>query len=330
MPSPRVPLAVVLVATFALVGCTAETSDPGDPTGGASVAPDTGETDAVSTPLEAAFERMPVGDGQVSLAVTDVHRAEQLGAYEGGANPFSTAGVLGFGALASVLALLDGVVPDGALENARASSGGVVPDTVVRFDGVANPGEALAEVAGERSELAGGTLLVRRDDYAIDFADTDFPAQALAHLNVLWFDDATIIAGTARANVESWVAPSGATAASAFPGLAACLGDAIGVSITSADLARTSSDVGIGYGESDGALVQTLCVHADDPAAAVDRISENIGGSDPLSGRAWSELLGDVLIEDAGDGWVRVRSDDGAPNVLFSVLQQGGLGALVD
>ena len=62
MPSPRVPLAVVLVATFALVGCTAEPPETGDPTGGASVAPDTGETDAVSTPLEAAFERMPVGE----------------------------------------------------------------------------------------------------------------------------------------------------------------------------------------------------------------------------------------------------------------------------
>src|SRR5690606_9824008 len=128
-------------ATFALVGCTAEPPETGDPTGGASVAPDTGETDAVSTPLEAAFERMPVGDSQESLAVSALHRAEQLGAYEGGANPFSTAGVLGFGAPAKVLALLDGVAPDGALENARASTGGVIPDTVVRFDGVANPGE---------------------------------------------------------------------------------------------------------------------------------------------------------------------------------------------
>lgn len=330
------PLALVLIATFALAGCTAagptdEGDAPSDP--GSTDAPD-----AVSTPLAVALEQMPVDDGErVSLGFSDVHRAAQLGVYESGASPFSSAGLFGFGSLGPYFLLLEGILPDDALENARASSGGVAPDGVVRFDGVADPGASLAEVAGDRSELAGGTLIVRRDDYEIDFNESDFPAQVLANLNVIWFDDSTIITGTARANVERWVTPGAQTAASAFPGLAACLGDAIGATIVSADAARTSGDIGIGVaagesaGESEATAIQTLCVRSDDPARAVDRITATIAnGADPLRGLPWPELLGDAEVDDAGDGWVRVRSDDARPNALVSVLQQGGLGALLD
>jgi hypothetical protein len=330
------PLALVLIATFALAGCTAA-----GPSNGAGI-PSDGEStdapDAVSTPLAAALAQMPVADGeQVSLGFSDVHRAAQLGVYESGASPFSSAGLFGFGSLGPYFLMLEGILPDDALENARASSGGIAPDGVVRFDGVADPGAALAEVSGERSELAGGTLIVRRDDYEIDFNESDFPGQVLANLNVIWFDDDTIITGTARANVERWVAPGAQTAASSFPGLAACLGDAIGATIVSADAARTSGDIGIAIAaaESEGGgettAVQTLCVRSDNPGSAVDRITETIAnGTDPLRGLPWSELLGAATVDDAGAGWVRVSSADARPNALVSVLQQGGLGALVD
>lgn len=329
MPSPRMPLALALAAAISLTACTAA-APGGETPGGAGTTEAPAGPDAASSPLEAALERIPVGSGGVSIAVSDVHRAEQLGAYDA-PGPFSTAGVLGFGSLANIFALLHDLVPDGALENATASTGGVAPDSVVRFDGVANASDALAEVAGERTELAGGTLLVRRADHEIDFNDPDFPPQALAHLNVIWFDDTTVIAGTARANVERWVAPTAPTAASAFPGLAACLGDAIGVSAVTADLARTSGDVGIAIDESAGAAVQTLCVQTDDATSAVDRITGTVeDGVDPVTGRAWAELLGDATVDDAGDGWVRVRSSDATPDIFFALMQQGGLGALVD
>lgn len=325
MTSPRLSLALVLASTFLLAGCTASSpSESGSPS------PQTGDSDAVSSALETALGRVPVNGGPVSVSFSDVHRADALGAYEG-TGPFATAAGLGFGQLASILMLLDGLVPDGALENATATSAGIAPDGVVRFDGVANPEDALAEVAGERSELSGGTLLVRRDDHEIDFDDPDFPPQALAHLNVVWFDDSTIIAGTTRAGVESWVAVGASTVASAFPGLAACLGDAVGATIMSSDAARTTGDVGMAIGESDGEPVQTLCVSPDDPQAAVDRIAARIeDDADPMSGRSWSELLGDAAVEEAGDGWVRVRTADGVPDIFFSVLAKGGLGGLVD
>lgn len=326
MRSPRLPLALVLASTFLLSGCTVATPSEGDgPT------PQPSDIHAAATALETALDRMPAEGGPVSVSFTDVHRADELGAYESGTSPFATAGALGFGQLASIVKLLEGVVPDGALENATATSAGIAPDGVVRFDGVPSPSETFADIAGERSELAGGTLLVRRDDHEIDFDDADFPPQVLAHLNVVWFDDSTIIAGTSRAGVESWVTVGGSTVSSTFPGVAACLGVAVGATVMSADAARASRDVGVATGESGGAPVQTLCVSADDPQAAVDRIAARIDDdADPVSGRSWAELLGDAAVEEAGDGWVRVRTTDGVPDIFFSVLVRGSIGELVD
>jgi|GEM_PF-2899939 len=333
-------IAAVLVGTLALAGCTAGSpSDDGSATPDADTSTPADET--TDTALAAALARVPLGDGDFSASFSDMHRAEALGAYDDGASPFRTAGTIGFGPLTSVFLLLEGLVPDGALDDATVTSAGISPDGVIRLDGVPDAEAALAEVTGERSDLDGGTLIVRRDDHEIDFADPDFPPQTLAYLNVIWVDGSTVITGSSRAGVESWVAASGdgaaagdetgATVASALPGIADCLGDAIGATIVSAEVARTAGDIGIGIAESGGDVVNTLCVGVDDPAAAVDRISSRIAdGSDPLSGRVWAELLGDVFVEETAAGWVRVRTHTGTPEIFLSLLSKGTLAALVD
>src|SRR5690606_25506137 len=140
-------IAAVLVGTLALAGCTAGSpSDDGSATPDADTSTPADETTA-GTALAAALARVPLGDGDLSVSFSDMHRADALGAYDDGASPFRTAGTIGFGPLTSVFLLLEGLVPDGALDDATVTSAGISPDGVIRLEGVPDAEAALAEVA---------------------------------------------------------------------------------------------------------------------------------------------------------------------------------------
>lgn len=283
--------------------------------------------------LDAALAATPVTEASTSyFGFTDFSRLdgdtleEALQGTLG--TPLQATGSLGLDVFGSYALLVEDLLPDPAAEGATASSIGVPPNSASRFTGVRDPSAALAHVSAEGVELGEGRLIVRRDDHHTDFNDEEFPPGLVARLNVIWHDDDTVIAGTTRAAVESWATGDAPTLDGHYAGASSCLGEVAAAGLVSADFARTANDVAIGVSSGDEGFTQTLCIRSENASADIPAIEERIAQGTDMRGTPLNTLIVGASVEDAGEGWVRVRTDDAASASLAHILMNGDMSAV--
>ncbi|SJN39814.1 hypothetical protein FM104_10680 [Microbacterium esteraromaticum] len=330
-------LGVPLLAVVALTGCsptepepTSAPSAPTDQTAGET----TGEEGA-DTSLAAALAATPASDAAKTLFYfSDLSSpaAASLLDWMGELSTtptFRSSALLGMDVFAVVADDLAGMLPAPGTPGATAITISNGADQASRFTGAADPASVFEGAAGERSDLGDGTLLVRRADGELDLAGDEFPAQLGARLNVAWLGADTSISGTTRTTVEQWASMDGTSLAEHYTGIAACLGDVLSAAVLSATSASTGSDVGVGVGPfSDGdAAAQTLCIRTDDPDATIASVKKAAAEGTLPDGTAISDLLGTPTVEDAGSGWVRLRTADGKPDALMQMMLRDDLRA---
>lgn len=325
----------LVVATLLLGGCAPESESPGPDETTRTTRTETTRTETTRQPeattaLAAALEATPATDVSVEyFGFTDISAlgdgaiVDVLVATTG--TGFQNIPVMGLDAFATNVVLAPELLPSPG-PGASASTIGVPPEHATRMTGVADPASVYAHASGERTDLAGGTLIVRRADFEVDLSDDEFLPSLLARLNVIWYSGDTTITGATRQAVTDWAANDGPSLAEHYAGVAECLGDAVGALVVSADYARTSGDVGIGIGGAPDAAVQTLCLRVEDAEAAVSEIEDRLASdTDDVWRRPLSEIVPDAVVEDAGQGWVRVRTQGGQSDVFSRMLQLGSL-----
>src|SRR5699024_7711341 len=230
--------------------------------------------------LEGALATVPATDENLlQIAWTDVSAAAEAGAYDEFPHPFATAGLIGYGPLSTAVRQLDpALLPATDAEGSAVLSVGRAPDTAFRIDGV--DAHAAAEfftgTAGEESELDEGTLLVRRDDHAIDPSDDLLPPAVLAQMNTVWFGDSTLIGSTTQPHATELVQGGEESAADAavYAGITECLGEVLAAELRSGEGSFLGTAFGLGYGGTAEEPVVSLCVHADDPEALAGAVRD--------------------------------------------------------
>ncbi|UFU06660.1 hypothetical protein [Ruania halotolerans] len=304
-----------LAAAAALVAC-----DPGPSADG----------------LSAALETIPATEENLTMiAWTDVSAVTELGGYDEHPHPFATAGLLGYGGLATIYRQLDpALLPAPGSDDAHVMSLGRPPHTAFRFDGVdgAAVQEFFAGAAGDSSDLDGGTLLVRRGDAETDLDDDLLPPQVINQMNTVWFDDHAFIGSSQQGMVVDLVEGTGERASDAeiYAGVSDCVGEVVAAELHSGEAAAPVTSLAIGFGGDVDEPVTTLCLRTEDPAALVETVRESLGsGTDPVSQRSWQEILGGGEVAEAGD-WVQVQFvDPELPEAIYRILYSGSLPALL-
>ncbi|WP_022917396.1 hypothetical protein [Ruania albidiflava] len=296
-----------------------------------------GDSDGDSlTDLESALAAVPATDENLTLiAWTNISAAVVLGAYEEYPNPFATAGLIGYGGLATAVRQFDpALLPATDTDGSAVVSMGRPPDTAFRIDGVdaAAVDEFFAGADGNESELADGTLLVRREDYAMDPSDDRLPSTVLAQMNTVWFGDSTLIGSSTQPHATSLVQGEGESAADAavYAGITDCLGEVLAAELHSGEASSIGVAYGLGYdGTAEDPEVR-LCLHADDPEDMAETIRDSLSsGLEPSVQRPWSDVLGPAEVEVSGD-WVQLRLTDPEPaDALYQVVQSQTLSALL-
>ncbi|SEE80290.1 hypothetical protein [Ruania alba] len=304
-----------IAAAGALAAC-----DPGPPADG----------------LGGALESVPATEDNLRLiAWTDVSAVTELGGYDEYPHPFATAGLVGYGTLGQLTRQLDpALLPDGGSEGATALWVGEPPYTAFRFDGV--DGEAVAgffaEADGESSDLADGTLLVRRGDAEVDLEDDLLPPQVLSQMNTVWFGERTFVGSTHQTMVADLVEGTDESAADAevYSGVTDCLGDVVAAELHSGDDPAPATSLAIGFSGSTEEPVATLCLRVDDPETMVETVTDQLtSGSDPSTQRPWQDILGEGEVTESGD-WVQVQFvDPEQPDAIYQALYGGALPALM-
>lgn len=287
------------------------------------------------TPLERALAATPANSDSITWwGFTDVAAIHELGGFDKIATPYGQAAMFGYGSLAVYIqSMNDGFLPSESDPAATAVSYGMAPNAVIRLTGVADVDATYGELEGERSDLEGGTLLIRAEDHKIDPSDDTFGAPMIGTFNSIWYDDGTVVAAAAQALVKNAVNDSGDSLrdAEAYQGVADCLGDAVAAQLTSAKFAGTPGNVAIGVRDDDAQGTQVLCVRSDDPEAQAETIRTNLrSGADPTTAQPWSKALDGAEV-DTIDGWVRVTQADGSsPAIFYQMLVKRGLPDLLD
>ncbi|UFU03132.1 hypothetical protein LQF12_00520 [Ruania suaedae] len=303
------------LASTALTACTA-----GAPTDG----------------LDGALASVPATEENLAMiAWTDVSAVSELGGYDTVPHPFNTAGMLGYGAFASVREVLDpALLPATGSDDAAALWTGRPPHVAFRFDGVDAGAveEFFAEADGERSDRAEGTLLVRRGDGETNLEDELVPPPVINQMNTVWFGEGTFIGSSQQAMVVDLAEGTGESAAESevYAGVIDCVGDVVAAELHTGEAAAPATSLAVGFGGTAEEAVATLCLRAGDPAAVAESVREQLAsGTDPRSMQTWQEILGDGEVEESGD-WVQVRfTDPPAPDTIHRVLHARGIPALM-
>src|SRR5699024_6977570 len=190
----------------------------------------------------------------------------------------------------------------------------------------------FADTDGDQSELDEGTLLVRRDDHAVDPSDDLLPPAVLAQMNTVWFGGSTLIGSTTQPHATELVQGGEESAADAavYAGITECLGEGLAAELRSGEGSFLGTAFGLGYGGTAEEPVVSLCVHADDPAARAETVRDSLdSGLEPSVQRPWSDVLGPAEVEISGD-WVQLRLTDPEPaDALYQVVQSQTLSALL-
>ncbi|HLS62240.1 MAG TPA: hypothetical protein VK060_02555 [Ruania sp.] len=286
--------------------------------------------------LEGALSTVPATEENLTLiAWTNVSAATEAGAYEEFPHPFATAGLIGYGPLSNAVQQLDpALLPAPDADFSAALSVGRPPDTAFRIDGVdeAATAEFFADTDGDQSELDEGTLLVRRDDHAVDPSDDLLPPAVLAQMNTVWFGGSTLVGSTTQPHATSLVQGEEESAADAavYAGITDCLSEVLAAELHSGDASILGTAFGLGYGGTAEDPVVSLCVHADDPEALAETVSDSLdSGLEPRAQRPWSDVLGPGEVEVSGD-WVQLRLTDPEPaDALYQVVRSQTLPALL-
>jgi len=284
------------------------------------------------TPLERALAATPANSESTTWwGFTDVAAIQKLGGFDKVTTPYGQASGYGYGSLAQYMRVIGDYLPSGSDPNATAVSYGQPPNTVIRLTGVADVDTTYGKLEGERSDLEGGTLLVRAEDHKIDPADETFGAPIIGAFNTIWYDDDTVVTAGARRPVEDAVGNDGDSMrdAKAYQGVADCLGDAVAAQLASAKFAGAPGNIAIGV-RDDGEPTQVLCVSSDDPGDTAKVVEKNLeSGTDKISLQAWSKVLKGAEV-DTTDGWLRVTlTGDESPAIFYQLLVRRGLPGLL-
>lgn len=332
----RVRFAVLvssLIGVLVSSGCATASPAPGSSASSPSALPG-GET-ASGTALARALAATPASDGAVQrflFSDLSAPAAETVQDWlrDQWETPYGVSAGLGLDDFGVHAAALGDILPSPGVEGSTAVTIGVPPVQASRFTGAPDPASAFADASGERSDLGRGTLLVRRADNEADLDDDEFPPALIARLNVAWYDDSTVIAGTTRAVVEEWAGfDGGSSLATHYAGIADCLGEVSAAAVHSAESVRLSADTGIGIGSvaAGEPMAQTLCIRADDVDATSAAVEDAIATGTTDTGEPIADLLGTARVDTVG-GWVRVRTSDGTNGVFLQLLSRGELSAI--